>query len=123
MQPRKHKITILPTPDSPRTVATLAVFDAETFTRIVRINVCRRGDRLSALLDAVCVMNGVPSPDGLGFWNICLHRPENDFAVLMLLADVLGYPNMVNGEWTREFRAAIDLFDAMKAAEPARSAA
>lgn len=33
------------------------------------------------------------------------------------------HTNYDNGAWTREFRAAIDLFDAMKAAEPARSAA
>ena len=124
MQQRKHTITILPTPDSPSTVATLKVFDAESFDRIVQITVHRRRYLTSPLLEAHCSMRGMPSPDGLGFWSVSLYSPAAEFTVLMLLAEVLGYQRARDrGEWTREFRAAIDLSDALKAAEPARSAA
>ncbi|GEM_PF-4763303 len=124
MQPRKHKITITPTPDSPSTVATLVVFDAESFDRIVQITVRRRRYLTSPLLEAHCSMRGMPSPDGLGFWSVSLFRVEEEFTVLMLLAEVLGYHRTrERGFWTREFQAAMDLSDALKAAEPVKSAA
>lgn len=123
MQQRKHTITIEPTPDSVRTVATLRVTDEATFWTLVTIEVKRRHHMGSNVLDARCVLQGLPSAEGFGFWSVSLNGTETDFRVLMLLADVLGYQTAVEGEWTPEFAAADQLLAAMQQTDLARSAA